>query len=106
MARVLGHYAREEALFPIEEAVRKMTSLPAARLGLADRGLLRAGMAADLVVFDGSTVIDTATYQSPKQYPLGVQLVLVNGQVVLRDGIRTEARPGRPLLHPAPPGLP
>jgi N-acyl-D-aspartate/D-glutamate deacylase len=103
MPRVLGTYARDEKLFPVEEAVRKMTSLPAARLGLVDRGLLRPGMAADLVVFDPDTVAGTATYQAPKQYPLGVELVLVNGQVVLRDGIRTEARPGRPLLHPVPP---
>lgn len=105
MPRVLGTYVREQALFPLEEAVRKMTSLPAARLGLADRGLLRAGMAADVVVFDGATVAATATYQNPRQYPLGVELVLVNGQIVLRDGIRTEARPGRPLLHPVPPEL-
>ncbi len=105
MARVLNKYVREERLFPLEEAVRKMTSLPAARLGLADRGLLRAGLAADVVVFDGEAIADTATYPNPKQYPLGVDLVLVNGQVVLRDGIRTGARPGRPLLHPAPPGL-
>jgi N-acyl-D-amino-acid deacylase len=105
MPRVLGKYTRDEQLFPLEEAVRKMTSLPAARLGLGDRGLLRPGMAADVVVFDPATVADTATYQSPKQYPLGVELVVVNGQVVLRDGIRTDARPGRPLLHPVPPSL-
>jgi N-acyl-D-amino-acid deacylase len=105
MPRVLGTYVRHEALLPVEEAVRKMTSLPAARLGLGDRGLLRPGMAADVVVFDLATVTDTATYTSPRQYPLGVELVLVNGQVVLRDGIRTDARPGRALLHPVPPGL-
>jgi N-acyl-D-amino-acid deacylase len=103
--RVLGVYAREVQLFSLEEAVRKMTSLPAARLGLVERGLLRPGMAADVVVFDPATVVDTATYQDPHQYPLGVELVLVNGQVVLRDGIRTDARPGRPLLHPVPPEL-
>jgi N-acyl-D-amino-acid deacylase len=62
-------------------------------------------MAADVVVFDGATVAATSTYDNPRQYPLGVELVLVNGQVVLRDGIRTEARPGRPLLHPVPPEL-
>jgi N-acyl-D-amino-acid deacylase len=105
MPRVLSAYVREAKLFSMEEAVRKMTSLPAARLGLADRGLLRAGMAADVVVFDGETIADTATYPNPKQYPLGMDLVLVNGQMVLRDGIRADARPGRPLLHPAPPGL-
>ena len=105
MPRVLGRYVREEKLFPLEEAVRKMTSLPAARLGLTERGLLRPGMAADVVVFDPATVADTATYAAPHQYPLGIELVLVNGQIVLRDGIRTEARPGRPLLHPIPPEL-
>ena len=105
MVRVLGSYVREAQLFSLEEAVRKMTSLPAARLGLGERGLLRPGMAADVVVFDPSTVVDTATYEDPHQYPLGVELVLVNGQVVLRDGIRTDARPGRPLLHPVPPEL-
>jgi N-acyl-D-amino-acid deacylase len=105
MPRVLGTYVREEQLFSMEEAVRKMTSLPASRLGLVDRGLLRPGMAADLVVFDPATVAGTATYSAPKQYPLGVELVLVNGQVVLRDGIRTDARPGRPLLHPVPPAM-
>jgi dihydroorotase/N-acyl-D-amino-acid deacylase len=105
MPRVLGTYVREEALFPLEEAVRKMTSLPATRLGLTDRGVLRPGMAADVVVFDPATVAGTATYPAPHQYPLGVELVLVNGQVVLRDGIRTEAQPGRPLLHPVPPEL-
>jgi len=105
MPRVLGTYAREAQLFPLEEAVRKMTSLPAARLGLGDRGLVRPGMAADLVVFDPATVSGTATYAHPKQYPVGIELVVVNGQVVLQDGIRTDARPGRPLLHPVPPAL-
>jgi N-acyl-D-amino-acid deacylase len=105
MPRVLGTYVREEQLFPLEEAVRKMTSLPAARLGLVDRGLLRPGMAADLVVFDPGTVAGTATYEHPKQYPVGIELVMVNGRVVLQDGIRTDQRPGRPLLHPVPPAL-
>jgi N-acyl-D-amino-acid deacylase len=105
MPRVLGTYVRQVGLLPLEEAVRKMTSLPASRLGLMDRGLLRPGMAADVVVFDLAAVADTATYADPRQYPLGVELVLVNGQLVLRDGIRTDARPGRPLLHPVPPEL-
>jgi N-acyl-D-amino-acid deacylase len=105
MPRVLGSYVREAQLFSLEEAVRKMTSLPAARLGLSERGLLRPGMAADVVVFDPAGVADTASYENPHQYPLGIETVLVNGQVVLRDGIRTEARPGRPLLHPIPPEL-
>lgn len=95
--RMLGHYARDEAVISLETAVRQMTSAPAARIGLAERGILRAGLAADLVVFDDRQVIDTATYQNPFQYPKGIIHVLVNGTFVLRDGDRTEARPGRAL---------
>ena len=102
MARLLGTYAREEKLFTFEEAVRKVTSGAARRLGLTDRGLLRPGMMADVVVFDPAKVKDTATYARPKQFPEGIETVLVNGQPVLVDGVRTEARPGRPLLHPIP----
>jgi len=98
-ARMLGHYARDERLFTVEEAVRKMTSLPARRLGLEDRGLVRAGMKADLVVFDPATVHDTATFEKPFAYPEGIPYVLVNGKLVLENGKRTKARPGRPLLH-------
>ncbi len=102
MARLLGTYAREEKLFSVEEAVRKVTSGAARRLGLTDRGLLRPGMMADIVVFDPARVRDVATYARPKQFPEGIETVLVNGQPVLVDGIRTETRPGRPLLHPVP----
>jgi dihydroorotase/N-acyl-D-amino-acid deacylase len=98
-ARILGHYARDEKLFTVEEAVRKMTSLPARRIGLQDRGLIRIGMKADLVAFDPDTVRDTATFERPMAYPEGILDVLVNGKLVLRDGKRTSARPGRPLLH-------
>ncbi|HET9725296.1 MAG TPA: amidohydrolase family protein, partial [Gemmatimonadales bacterium] len=98
-ARMLGRYARDERLFTVEEAVRKMTSLPARRLGLPDRGLVRPGMKADLVVFDPSTVRDTATFEKPFAYPEGIPYVLVNGKLVLDGGKRTRARPGRPLLH-------
>ena len=98
-ARWLGHYAREEHLFSLEEAVRKMTSLPARRLGLQDRGLVRVGMKADLVAFDPARIKDTATFEKPMQYPEGIVEVLVNGQLVLDDGSRTRARPGRALLH-------
>lgn len=98
-ARILGHYAREEKLFSVEEAVRKMTSLPARRLGLEDRGLLRAGMKADLVVFDPDRVRDTATFDKPMQFPEGMPYVVVNGRLVLDGGRRTKERPGRPLLH-------
>ena len=102
MARLLGTYARDEKLFTVEEAVRKVTSGAARRLGLTDRGMLRPGMMADIVVFDPAKVKDLATYARPKQFPEGIETVVVNGQPVLVDGIRTEARPGRPLLHPVP----
>ena len=105
MARLLGTYARDEKLFTIEEAVRKVTSGAVRRLGLSDRGLLRPGMMADVVVFDPAKVKDLATYARPKVFPEGIETVLVNGQPVLVDGVRTEARPGRPLLHPVPEGL-
>ena len=100
-ARVLAVYVREKKLLTLEEAVRKMTSFPAARLGLGDRGLLRPGMKADLVVFDPATVRDRATYEKPHQYAEGVSLVVVNGAVVLDGDRMTGARPGRVLRGPA-----
>jgi dihydroorotase/N-acyl-D-amino-acid deacylase len=100
-ARVLGVYVREKGLLTLEEAVRRMTSFPAARLGLGDRGLVRPGMKADLVVFDPEAVRDRATFDEPHRYAEGVHLVLVNGQVVLDEGGMTAARPGRVLLGPA-----
>jgi dihydroorotase/N-acyl-D-amino-acid deacylase len=102
MARLLGTYARDEKLFSLEEAVRKVTSGAARRMGLTDRGLLRPGMMADVVIFDPAKVKDVATYANPKRFPEGIETVLVNGQPVLVDGVRTGARPGRPLLHPVP----
>jgi N-acyl-D-amino-acid deacylase len=98
--RVLGRYAREEKVLTLEDAVRKMTSLPARVLGLEDRGLVRAGYWADLVVFDPDRVIDTATYEEPKRYPRGIDYVLVNGVVVIDQGEHTGARPGRVLYGP------
>ena len=100
MPRVLGHYARDLKLFPLEEAVRKMTSLPARRLGLFDRGLLRPGMAADVVVFDPERIRDVATFEQPNVYAEGVEYVLVDGRVVLDAGRMTAERPGRPLTRP------
>jgi N-acyl-D-amino-acid deacylase len=100
-ARVLAVYVREKGLLTLEEAVRKMTSLPAARLGLPDRGLVRPGMKADLVVFDPATVRDRATFERPHQYAEGVALVVVNGEVVLEGDRMTAARPGRVLRGPA-----
>jgi dihydroorotase/N-acyl-D-amino-acid deacylase len=100
-ARLLAVYVREKRLLTLEDAIRKMTSLPAARLGLADRGLLRPGMKADLVVLDPATVRDRATYDKPHQYAEGVSLVLVNGEPVLDGDRMTGARPGRVLRGPA-----
>ena len=95
--RVLGHYARDTALFSLEEAVRKMTSLPAAQFGFADRGVLRPGAYADLALFDPDTVIDKATFEHPMRAAEGIDMVMVNGRVVLQNGVRTDARPGRVL---------
>ena len=98
--RVLGHYVRELGILTLEDAIRKMTSLPAQRLGLGDRGLLRSGYWADVVVFDPERVIDRATFEAPKQYPEGIEHVLVNGTVVLENGTHTGALPGRALRGP------
>ncbi|HEX9000454.1 MAG TPA: D-aminoacylase [Blastocatellia bacterium] len=100
-ARVLGLYVREKRVLTLEEAVRKMTSLPAARLGLQDRGLLRPGMKADIAIFDPVRIIDRATFAEPHQYAEGVSYVIVNGAVVLDDGKMTDTRPGQVLLGPA-----
>jgi len=100
-ARVLGVYVREKKILGLEEAVRKMTSFPAARLGLPDRGLLRPGMKADLVVFDPATIRDRATFEAPHQYAEGVSLVVVSGEVVLEGNRLTAARPGRVLRGPS-----
>ena len=81
----------------MEEAVRKMTALPAQRLGLQDRGILRDGMKADVVVFDPDKVQANATFESPKQYPDGIAYVLVNGKLVIDNGVHTGALPGRAL---------
>jgi dihydroorotase/N-acyl-D-amino-acid deacylase len=96
-ARVLGVYVREKHDLTLEDAVRKMTSLPANRLRLTDRGLLRPGMKADVTIFDPARVRDTATYTEPHQYAEGFSVVIVNGQVVFEKGMMTEARPGRVL---------
>jgi N-acyl-D-aspartate/D-glutamate deacylase len=98
--RVLGKYTREEKVLALEDAVRKMTSLPAQVLGLKDRGLLREGYCADVVVFDPDRVADMATYENPKQYPKGIDYVLVNGAIVIDNGHHTGARPGKVVYGP------
>jgi N-acyl-D-amino-acid deacylase len=99
-ARLLGKYVREEKLLPLEEAVRKLTSLPARNLGLDKRGLLEEGYYADVVVFDPKTIADKATFEKPHQYAVGVKHVFVNGTAVLKDGEHTGAKPGRALWGP------
>jgi N-acyl-D-amino-acid deacylase len=94
-ARVLGRYVRDEGTIPLEEAIRRLTSFPASRLRLAGRGLLEAGYFADVVVFDPATIQDQATYEDPHRYSTGVQYVLVNGTVVIREGEHTGAMAGR-----------
>ncbi len=97
--RILGRYVREEKLLILEEAVRKMTSLPANKLGLKDRGIIREGMAADIVIFDPRSIIDRATYMKPHQYPKGIEYVIVNGELVVEKGEHTGKLPGRVLKH-------
>jgi N-acyl-D-amino-acid deacylase len=101
-ARVLGTYVRDLQLVTLEDAVRKMTSLPAQTFGFRDRGLVREGMVADLVIFDDALVADPSTFESPHQYAVGFTYVIVNGEVVIDSGRMTGARPGTALRH-APP---
>ena len=95
--RVLGEYVRKRSVLRLEEAIRKMTSLPAQRLGLRDRGILSRGMAADVVAFNAATVADTATYTTPRSFPTGIHYVLVNGEVVIDNGDYKKVSAGRIL---------
>ena len=88
---------RDEALLSLEEAIRRMTSAPAARLGLKERGMLKDGNVADVVVFDPETVKSNATYDEPRQFPDGIEHVIVNGVPVVENGVHTGATPGRAL---------
>ena len=97
--RALAVYCRERGLFDLPTAIRKMTSMPADRAGIRDRGRIEVGAFADLVVFDANTVRDEAPWQEPQRYPTGIRHVLVNGAFVVRDGEGTDARPGRWLAH-------
>ena len=95
--RILGQFVRDEQLLSLEEAVRKMTGAPAARLGLRERGLLRDGFWADLVVFDPARIRSNATYEQPRQFPDGLEYVVVHGELVVDAGVHTGALPGRAL---------
>jgi N-acyl-D-amino-acid deacylase len=99
-ARLLGKYVREEKRTGLADAVRRLTSMPAGNLGLKDRGNLATGQFADVVIFDPATIADKATYAEPQQFAVGVQHVLVNGQLVLQDGTMTGKRPGRAVRGP------
>ena len=99
--RVLGHYVREMQVLPLEEAIRKMTGLPAMCVGLTDRGLLKTGYHADITIFDPATIIDKATFEDPNQFPEGVIHVLVNGRSALENGDFLGARHGQVLRGPA-----
>jgi N-acyl-D-amino-acid deacylase len=101
VARLLGRYVRDEKLIPLEEAVRRLTSLPATNLGLAGRGALKPGYYADVVVFDPATIADRATFEQPQQYAVGMRDVYVNGVAVLKDGEHSGATPGRAVRGPA-----
>lgn len=98
--RILGRYVRDEHLLTLESAIHKMTGLPAKRVGLRDRGLVREEMFADLTVFDPQRVMDRATFELPNQYPEGIQYVIINGQISVDKGQRTAALAGRPLRGP------
>jgi len=96
-ARILGKYVREEKILSLEQAIRKMSSVTAQKFGLEDRGQIKEGYFADLVIFDSDKVIDRATYEDPYQYPDGIDQVIVNGQVVVQYGEHTKRLPGKIL---------
>jgi N-acyl-D-aspartate/D-glutamate deacylase len=94
---VLGYYVRERGVISLEEAVRKMSSMSAQRLGIHDRGLVAEGFFADIAVFDADIIKDMATFEDPHQYAIGMKYVLVNGKIVVEDGQHTGKRPGKIL---------
>ena len=99
-SRLLGKYVREEKVIPLEEAIHKLSGLPAKHLKLKNRGLLKPGYAADIVIFDPNTISDHATFEQPHQYSTGVHHVFVNGVQVLQDGVHTGATPGQVVRGP------
>ena len=100
--RVLGHYVREKNILSLNEAVRRMTSLSAATFGLTDRGQIREGYWADLVLFDPDTILDTATYDEPKREPEGIELVIVNGKIACHKGNHMGIGSGKMLRYRRP----
>ncbi|NOX90674.1 MAG: amidohydrolase family protein [Calditrichaeota bacterium] len=96
--RVLSKYVREEKVLTLEQAIYKMSGLPAMVLRLKDRGLIKEGYAADIVIFNPDSIKDKATYLQPHQFPEGIQLVMVNGKIVVKNGKTTGEKPGRALL--------
>ncbi|GAG00233.1 unnamed protein product, partial [marine sediment metagenome] len=98
--RILGKYVREEKILTLEDAIRRMTSFPAQRLGLKDRGLIREGMCADIVMFNPDTVIDKATFEDTHQFPEGIPHVIVNGVIVVENNKQNRKRPGKVLRRP------
>ena len=97
-ARILGHYVRERGVISLEEAVKKMSSQSARRLGIHDRGLITEGYFADVAIFDADEIVDRASFEQPHQFATGMKFVLVNGELVVEDGVHTGSRPGR-ILH-------
>jgi len=103
--RVLGRYVRQKRVLSLEDAIRKMTAFPANKLGLRDRGLLRDGMIADIVIFDPSKIADTATYLNPQKFPLGIEYVIVNGKITIAEGKYLRRLNGRVLKHEGSPAI-
>ena len=99
-ARVLSKYVREEKVITLEEAIRRMTSLPAQKFKLNERGLIRPGMVADIVIFDEKQVKDHSTFDKPHQFSTGFHFVIVNGSLVVEDGVHNGSRPGKALYGP------
>ena len=98
--RILGVYVREKGILKLEEAIKKMTSMPAGRIGIRDAGIISVGKRADIVIFDPETISDRATYQQPHQYPTGIDYVLVNGEIVVDHGNLTGRKPGKIMYGP------
>jgi N-acyl-D-amino-acid deacylase len=96
-ARVIGHYARDEALFPMAEAIHRMTGFSAKKFGLRDRGVIAPSAAADLVLFDPKKIVDAGTFEDPKKTPIGIKAVYTNGKLTAQDGTPTVSRAGRVL---------